>query len=94
MKLPNSYGSVYKLSGNRRKPWRAIVTTGWTLDQETGKSKQIRKTVGYYESRQGALQALADYNKNPFDLGAANITFGEVYERWSDEHFPTISESN
>ena len=28
MKLPNGYGSVYKLSGNRRKPWAARVTAG------------------------------------------------------------------
>jgi len=29
MKMPNGYGSVYKLSGNRRKPWAARVTDGW-----------------------------------------------------------------
>lgn len=27
-KLPNGYGSVYKLSGNRRKPWAAFVSDG------------------------------------------------------------------
>lgn len=26
MKLPNGYGSVYKLPGKRRCPYRAIVT--------------------------------------------------------------------
>lgn len=31
-KLPNGYGSVYKLSGNRRKPWVAAKTFGWILD--------------------------------------------------------------
>ena len=30
-KLPNGYGSVYKLSGNRRKPWVAAKTFGWIL---------------------------------------------------------------
>ena len=29
MKLPNSYGSVYKLSGKRRNPWAARKTVGW-----------------------------------------------------------------
>ena len=24
----------------------------------------------------------------------SNITFEDVYERWSDEHFPTVSDSN
>ena len=62
MKLPNGFGSVYKLSGNRRKPYRAIVTERWQIDTETGKWKQKRKTIGYYESKKEALQALADYN--------------------------------
>ena len=50
MKLPNGFGPVYKLSGNRRKPYRAIVTERWQIDTETGKWKQKRKTIGYYES--------------------------------------------
>ena len=29
-KLPNGYGSVYKLSGNRRKPWVAAKRNGKT----------------------------------------------------------------
>lgn len=37
---------------------------------------------------------LADYNNNPFDVSASKITFKEVYDRWSAEKFPTVSESN
>ncbi len=37
---------------------------------------------------------LAEFNKNPFDVKAAKITFQEVYEQWSAGNFPTISESN
>ena len=51
MKLPNGYGSVYKLSGKRRCPYRAIVTERWQQDKETGAWKQKRKTVGYYETK-------------------------------------------
>ena len=40
------------------------------------------------------MQALADYNKSPYDVDASKVTFAEVYDRWSDEHFPTVSESN
>lgn len=94
MKLPNGFGSVYKLSGNRRNPYRAIVTERWQIDSDTGKWKQKRKTIGYYESKKDALQALADYNKSPYDVDASKVTFAEVYERWGDEHFPTVSESN
>lgn len=94
MKMPNGYGSVYKLSGNRRKPWAARVTDGWVNNPKTKKSKQVYKFVGFYETRKEALKALADYNTNPFNIDTANITFQEVYERWSSEHFPTVSDSN
>lgn len=30
IKNPNGYGGVKKLPGNRRKPWAAVVTTGYT----------------------------------------------------------------
>lgn len=94
MKLPNGYGSVYKLSGNRRKPYRAIITERWLQDKETNKWKQKRKTIGYYKTKADALMALAEYNKSPYDIDASKVTLQEVYERWSDEHFPTISASN
>lgn len=88
MRLPSGYGSVHKLSGNRRNPWRARVTTGWTDE-----GKQIYKTVGYYASQKDALTALADFRKNPYDLDE-NITFAEVYMRWADNKFEKISDSN
>ncbi len=94
MKLPNGYGSVYKLSGNRRKPWVARKTTGWTFNEEKGKSYPVYAFIGYYEKRSDALQALSDYNKDPYDLHNDTITFSEVYDLWSAEHFPTVSESN
>ena len=94
MKLPNGFGSVYKLSGNRRNPYRAIVTVRWQIDNDTGKWKQKRKTIGYYETKAEALTALADYNRSPYDIDTSKVTFAEVYERWSAEHFPKVSESN
>lgn len=89
MKNPNGYGSVFKLSGNRRKPWCARVTVGWTDE-----GKQQYKILGYYEERSEALIDLAKYNDNPYDLDNNKITFAEVYEKWSEEKFPKISESN
>lgn len=38
-KLPNGYGSVYRLPGNRRKPWCAAVTNGWETNGDTSKFK-------------------------------------------------------
>ena len=87
MKLPNGFGSVYKLSGNRRNPYVAKKTKGWEIDPITGKSKQLYITVGYYPTRKEALTALAEYNKDPLILHHATITFEEVYENWSEIHF-------
>lgn len=94
MKLPNGFGTVYKLSGNRRNPYVAKKTKGWEIDPKTGKSKQLYTVVGYYPTRKEALTALAEFNANPYDVDAAKVTFEDVYERWSDEHFPTVSDSN
>ena len=94
MKLPNGFGTVYKLSGNRRNPYVAKKTKGWEIDPKTGKSKQLYTVVGYYPTRKEALTALAEYNKDPFDLHLATITFEEVYERWSEIHFEKIKDTN
>lgn len=89
MKNPNGYGSVYKLAGNRRRPWTARVTVGWTDD-----GKQKYKNLGYFEERSDAMIALAQYNNDPYDLDNNKITFAEIYEKWSEEKFPKISDSN
>lgn len=90
-KLPNGYGTIYKMSGKRSKPFRAMKTDKWVIDTTTGKSKQLRFTIGYYATREEAMIALADYNENPYDIKADSITFSEVYEKWSENYFPTLS---
>ena len=90
-KLPNGYGTIYKMSGKRSKPFRAMKTDKWIIDPVTGKSKQIRFTIGYFASREEAMIALAEYNENPYDVKADSITFSEVYEKWSASYFPTLS---
>lgn len=82
------YGSVYKLSGNRRRPWVARITTGWSEDK-----RQLYKVLGYFKTRKEAQIALAEYNKDPFDVDLRKLTFKEVYERWASEHHPKISQS-
>lgn len=94
MRLPNSFGSVYKLSGNRRNPWVARKTTGWTFDEVKKKSYPIYQFIGYYPTRKEALTALTEFNRDPYDLHHNTITFREVYERWSELHFPKVSQSN
>lgn len=94
MRLPNGFGNVSKLPGKRRNPWRVRKTSGWKLDEDTKTVKQTYITIGYYETRQQALQALSKYNTNPYDLEANKITFAEVYEKWSEKKFEDISASN
>ena len=94
MRLPNNYGSVYKLRGKRRNPWCARKTVGWKVNPETKNAVPEYKYIGYYRTKEEALQGLANYNNDPYDLHIKTITLKEVYERWSTEHFQKISDSN
>ena len=85
----NSTGSIRKESGNRRNPYRVTVTLGW---DDSG--KQIRKSLGYFHTRDEATIALANYHANPYDITAAQQTFADIYAKWSEQKFPTISASN
>lgn len=80
MRNYNGYGSIAKMSGNRRKPYIVRITAGWELDEANQKVRQIQKVLGYYATRQEAIKALADYNDAPFDLDNGKITFDEVYQ--------------
>lgn len=92
MRLPNGFGNVSQLSGNRRKPYRARVTVGWLKD-ESGRKRQQFKTIGYYATREEGILALCNYHQNP-NLPLEEATFGEVYKLWSKVHYPKISKSN
>lgn len=94
MRLPNGYGGVAKLSGNRRKPYVVRKTMGWHMDTEKDKLVQDILIIGYATTKAEALKMLADYNNNPYDLQAAKLTFKDVYDKWSEEKFSTISKSN
>ncbi len=94
MKLPNKYGSVYKLSGKRRNPWVARKTVGWKQIPEKKKSYPIYQFIGYYPTRSEALQALAAFNEDPYELHLNTITFEEIYDKWSEIHFEKVSHSN
>lgn len=78
IKLPNGYGSVYKLQGNRRRPFAVAVTVG-LID---GRYK--RRMLGYYATRKEALAALSEYNRNPYDLDAATMTLAEMFDKWKE----------
>jgi integrase len=90
MRMGNGNGSVYKMKGKRRKPWRAIVTLSFEYDEKKQKFVQKRRVIGNYPTQKEALDALTEYRKNPYDIDTNKITFAEVYDRWSNVHFETI----
>lgn len=89
MKNPNGYGSVVKLSGNRRNPFCARKTVGWN-----DKGHPIYKPIGYFPNRPEAMMALAEYNRNPYDIDLSKITMEEMFEKWSARDFPKMSKSS
>ncbi len=89
MRNPNGYGTIEKLSGNRRKPYGVRVTIGWDDVNDV----PIRKYLSYFELAKDAQIFLAKYNENPY-LYLNKQTFEQVYESWSATKYPTIAESS
>lgn len=83
MKNPNGYGTVTKLSGNRRKPW--IVKEG-----VSGKQKPI----GYTTTKEEGLILLAQYNNDPWDIETDKITLQELYDLWMEKRAVKLGDSN
>jgi len=86
MRNPNGYGSVVKQAGNRRRPFAVRKTKGWNE-----KGQPIYDTIGYYATKEEALIALAEYNKNPYDIDNSKITMAELYEKWSERAFQKMT---
>lgn len=89
MKNPNGYGTVVKLSGNRRNPFAVRKTIGWNE-----KGHPIYKPIGYTATREEGLILLAEYNHNPYDVDMHKITVEEVYQMWSEREFSKMGKSN
>ncbi|WKT00547.1 tyrosine-type recombinase/integrase [Gallibacterium salpingitidis] len=86
MRLPNGYDCVFKLYGNRRRPYCARKT----ISNVNGKQKYY--TVGYYETRAEALEALAKFNEQQ-DTPTPTITLAKVYQQWYPIHSRQVSKS-
>lgn len=83
MKNPNGYGTVTKLSGNRRKPW--IVKegiSGW------------QKPIGYTATKEEGMILLAQYNNDPWDIEADKITLQELFDLWEEKRAVKLGTSN
>lgn len=88
MKRATGTGSVYKLKGNRRKPWAAVKTVGWDRD-----GNRLRKRIGYFITKAEAEKALSlDEIRPASEL--AGITLEELYEEWqSTREYTDLSKS-
>lgn len=77
MRKPNGYGSIKKLSGNRRRPFVFVISVD-------GKQKPVE----YFSTQVEAEIFQADYNKLHFhrSLPGHQITLAELYHRWLPAH--------
>lgn len=89
MKNPNGYGSVTKLSGNRRRPFWVRKTVGWNE-----KGHPIYETIGYCATREEGNMLLAEYNRNPYDINQAKITLEELYQLWLQKKSSKLGENS
>ena len=88
-RLPNGFGQISEIKNrNLRNRFRAMVTVGKT---STGRPicKPL-KPESFFPTYNDAYAALVEYNKNPYDLSPA-ITMKELYERWSEEYFKSLT---
>jgi len=91
-RLPNGFGQISEIKNrNLRKPFRAMVTVGKTM---TGRPiVKPLKPESFFLTYNDAYAALVEYNRNPYDLDDA-IRVSELYDRWSTEYFPTITDNS
>ena len=87
-RLPNGFGQISEIKNrNLRNPFRAMVTVG-----VTSKGKPICKPLkpeSYFATYNDAYMALAEYNKNPYNL-EPSITVKQLYDKWSNKYFETL----
>lgn len=87
-KRANAQGSVYKLSGNLKRPWIAMLPCKY---DKAGNSK--RAILGYYSTKTEGLNALNE----AVAMNIAehiNFTLLKIYKEWSKIHFREISKSS
>ncbi|MEG0872944.1 MAG: tyrosine-type recombinase/integrase [Clostridia bacterium] len=93
MKRANGTGTVVKLSGNRRNPWFAKITTGYddkghpisyVLDDDKGQK--------YFSTRTVPDLLLAKHNQQHFNVDMRCYTLKDVFDSYKDKNFPTKKE--
>lgn len=82
MRKPNGFGSIKKLSGNRRRPYVYVIT------RPDGK----RQAIQYFTNQTEAEIFQADYVKEHYhrSLPGHRVTFAELFFRWLPVHIADI----
>jgi len=79
-RMPNGFGTVVRLSGNRRNPYIAKKTVGWNA-----KGHPVYRIIGYYPTKEAGLIALGKFNEAPWDARREKITLEELYRLWVEK---------
>lgn len=85
MRRGNGDGSIFKLSGKRRKPYAVRVTVGWTLE-----GKQQYRYIGYYSNKTEAKKALSEYLAAPEKVIIERQTLESVFRKMIEKSDFTI----
>lgn len=89
MRNPNGYGSVARLSGNRRRPFIVKKVTGW---KDNG--QPVYSIIGYTETREAGNILLAEYNRDPWNVDQAKITLQQLFDLWKEKKASKLGKSN
>ena len=73
---PKGSGSVYRLAGNRARPYIALTAS--------------KESLGTYATAGEAVQALDAYNAQRTPAARLRYTFEDVYQRWSAQHYQDV----
>ena len=91
MRLPNGFGSITEIKGRHlRNPFRVRVCVGKT--QQGKPILSALKPKSMFRTYNEAYNALAEYNRNPYDLDN-DLTVQELYDKWTESYFTTCSEA-
>lgn len=81
MKRAKGTGTIFKLKGNRHRPYVAYVYGETVFNEEKKTCYRSRKAVGYFETQREAQQKLEEYLQSPYDLDETSVTFGDIWDK-------------
>lgn len=89
-RLPNGYGTIKTLKGNRRKPYVALVNPRLVLNEQKGSSYYAYDSLGTFSDKLKAYTAILEHYDNPTKLHM-NLTVKELYDKWLPHHMEVNS---